>query len=141
MNEEKFEIRAVFEAISSAEKKVILPRNLRGTYHQYKNDLALTSSVMSESIDQFRRILLDDKSGTGVSVSETEFVSGIQRLMELVDNAESSEGEAFINEIEKMCLKVAGNDPEHFAKLLNLPEALTKQEVIALMRAIHKRPE
>lgn len=140
MDEDECEIRAVFEAIS-VDKKVILPRNLRSTYHQYKNGLALTSSVMSESIDQFRRSLLHDKSGTGVTISETEFVNGIQKLLELIENADSSEGEALINEIEKICVKVAGNDPEQFAKLLNLPEALTRQEVIGLMRAIQKRPK
>jgi len=140
MNEEESEIRAVFESIST-DSKVILPRNLRSTYHQYKNGLALTSSVMSESIDQFRRSLLDDKSGIGVMISETEFVAGIQRLLELIENAETSDGDEFINEIEKMCLKVAGNNPEQFAKLLNLPEALSRQEVITLMKAIQKRPK
>lgn len=127
------ESRQAFERFSDASGKYIGTDSLHRVYHQCPNNLALTSSVLRNGLDQFQKTLLGQTDTSGL-LTEDDFVIGMQRFAELL--SKSDNGPAIVQEIEEMCLQIAGQDPTKFADILQLPAVLNREEIVALMDQI-----
>lgn len=92
---------------------------------------------MTNAVKKFHEELLDNKDPkTQSTLTEQQFVSGIEKANQLLLSQPEYKREEIMKEMERLCLEMANNDPKFFMDMLDLPGALMLEDVKALMALI-----
>jgi hypothetical protein len=133
------EISTIFDYISHDQGR-ITKQDLYTLYNKHPNQLALTSTVLEQGIQQFLKLAYPERdldSQNNNSITEAEFFHGYHKIIEMLMNHEC--GEEILSEIEGFSLDIAGKNPVAFGELINLPKVFTTTEIEDLMNEVRKK--